>query len=252
MVIVSQCSWTAEDASVSITHFRAERSGIIDVWHFLVDHRTELWPAALTHGRIVLTALVIAVPLSILLGVWAADRPKVAATALGVAGVIITVPSYALFGLLVAPLGIGTKPTVVALALYSVLPVLRNTIVGIQEVPAATLEAARGMGMTERQTLTRVRIPLALPVVLAGVRTATVMIVGITTIAAYIAAGGLGTFVRDGLAGQDRAEIIAATLCIVVLAFLFDGALALLQRWLTRRTNPGATHAPEPLAEVPA
>ena len=192
-----------------------------------------------------LTALAIAVPLSVLLGVWAADRRRVAAVALGVAEVVITVPSYALFGLLVAPLGIGTKPTVVALALYSVLPVLRNTIVGIQEVPAATLEAARGMGMTERQTLTRVRIPLAMPVVLAGVRTATVMIVGITTIAAYIAAGGLGTFVRDGLAGQNRPEIIAATLCIVALAFVFDGLLALLQRRLTRRAK--LESAPTPM-----
>ena len=171
------------------------------------------------------------------------------------AGVIITVPSYALFGLLVVPLGIGFRPALVALALYSVLPVLRNTIVGLQEVPPATLEAARGMGMTERQTLLRVRLPLALPVVLAGVRTATVMIVGITTIAAYITAGGLGTFVRDGLAGQNRDEIIASTVCIVALAFLFDGLLAALQHRLARRgrptADPGASQAvPTPAVEV--
>ena len=237
-------SWTDEDASVLREHSRAERSRIINAWTFLTDHRSELWSATLTHGRIVLTALAASVPASVVLGVVAADRRKLSAVALGVAGVVITVPSYALFGLLVAPLGIGTPPTVVALALYSVLPVLRNTVVGIQEVPAETLEAARGMGMTNRQTLTRVRIPLAMPVILAGVRTATVMIVGITTIAAYIAAGGLGTFVRDGLTSQNRSEIIAATACIVALAFSFDGLLALLQGFLGRRTHPGPVGRP--------
>ena len=235
-----------------IQQFRTERSGIIDVWHFLVDNRSDLWKATQVHGRIVLTALIIAVPLSIVLGVWAADRKRVAAVAIGVAGVIITIPSYALFGLLVVPLGIGSKPAIAALAMYSVLPVLRNTIVGIQQVPPATLEAARGMGMTERQTLTRVRLPLALPIVLAGVRTATVMIVGITTIAAYIAAGGLGTYVRDGLAGQNRSEIIAATLCIVALAFVFDGLLALLQHVLLRRTRPARVIVENPADPLPA
>ena len=205
------------------------------VWHFLSDNRSELWQAALEHARIVLTALVFAVPASVLLGVWATERRRVAAVSLGIAGVIITVPSYALFGLLIGPFGIGSKPAIIALALYSVLPVLRNTIVGLQQVPAPTVEAARGMGMTERQVFVRVRLPLAAPVILAGIRTASVMIVGITTIAAYIAAGGLGTFVRDGLASQDRAEVLAATLCIVALAFFFDGVLSIVQRVLGRR-----------------
>jgi osmoprotectant transport system permease protein len=126
---------------------------------------------------------------------------------------------------------------VIALVLYSILPILRNVIVGVQSVPAATMEAARGMGMTNRQVLLRVRLPIALPVIIAGVRTATVMIVGITTIAAYIAAGGLGTYVRDGLTSQNRDEIIVATLCIVVLAFTLDSALAVVQRTLLRRTH---------------
>ena len=207
------------------------------MWEFLSDNRSGLWDATLTHGRIVLTALAFAVPLSVALGLWTADRRAAAGAALGVAGVLITIPSYALFGLLVAPFGIGTKPTVIALVLYSILPILRNVIVGLRSVPAATREAARGMGMTDRQVLFRVRLPLALPVIIAGVRTATVMIVGITTIAAYIAAGGLGTYVRDGLTSQNRDEIIVATLCIVALAFTFDGALAVVQRTLLRRTH---------------
>jgi len=220
------------------------------VWHFLVDNRSELWHAGLVHTRIVLTALAAAVPLSVLVGVWAADRRRVAALTLGAASVVITIPSYALFGLLVGPFGIGSKPAVIALALYSVLPVLRNTIVGLQQVAPATVEAARGMGMTGRQILLRVRLPLAMPVILAGIRTATVLIVGITTIAAYIAAGGLGTFVRDGLAGQDRTEVLASTACIVALAFLLDGILALVQRALARRPGPrrtGTARTPAPL-----
>jgi osmoprotectant transport system permease protein len=214
------------------------RSLAIDILEFLTDNRADLWTSTLTHGRIVLTALSIAVPLSVLLGLYIADRPAAAAGALGVAGVLITIPSYALFGLLVAPFGIGTKPTVIALVLYSILPILRNVIVGIRSIPAGTVEAARGMGMTNRQVTMGVQLPLALPVIVAGIRTATVMIVGITTIAAYIAAGGLGTFIRDGLTSQNRAEIVAATLCIVALAFAFDGALALVQRLLVRRARP--------------
>ena len=206
------------------------------MWQFLVDNRTELWREGLVHARIVLTALAFAVPFSVLLGTWAADRRRVAAVSLGAAGVIITIPSYALFGLLVGPVGIGSKPAIIALALYSVLPVLRNTIVGLQQVPSETVEAARGMGMTERQVFVRVRLPLATPVILAGIRTATVMIVGITTIAAYIAAGGLGTFVRNGLASQDREEVLVATICIVALAFFLDAVLALLQRRLAARS----------------
>ena len=104
--------------------------------------------------------------------------------------------------------------------------------------------------MTERQVFARVRLPLAAPVILAGIRTATVMIVGITTIAAYIAAGGLGTFVRDGLASQNRAEVIAATICIVALAFFFDAILATVQRLLARR--PAAAAPGKPNAGTPA
>lgn len=218
------------------------------VWHFLADNRSDLWSAARVHARIVLTALAFAVPTSVLLGTWAADRKRVAAAALGVAGVIITIPSYALFGLLVGPVGIGSKPAIIALSLYSVLPVLRNTIVGLQQVPSATVESARGMGMTERQVFTRVRLPLAAPVILAGIRTATVMIVGITTIAAYIAAGGLGTFVRDGLASQNRDEVIGATLCIVGLAFFLDGVLALVQRRLVHRPAAAKAGVPRSVA----
>src|SRR5207244_9940629 len=123
-----------------------------------------------SHARLVALALLVAVPPAVALGVAAARRPRLAALAVGTAGVIFTIPSLALYALLVAPLGLGTPPAVAALALYSVLPVLRNTVVGLSEVPADAVEAARGMGMTERQALWRGRVSRALPGVVGGRR----------------------------------------------------------------------------------
>jgi ABC-type proline/glycine betaine transport system permease subunit len=206
----------------------------IDVWHFLVDNRPELWSETATHARLVAVALLIAVPPAVALGVAAAGRPRLASLALGTAGVIFTIPSLALFALLVGPLGLGTGPAVAALALYSVLPVLRNTVVGLDEVPAEAIEAARGMGMTETQALWRVRLPLALPVVLGGVRVAAVTAVGIATVAALVAAGGLGDSIFAGLRAGDDTQVLAATAVIAALALAVDATLALVERGLRR------------------
>jgi len=216
----------------------------VDVWNFILDHGSQFWSNGATHARLVGTALVLAVPVAVAVGGLASSRPRFAGVALAVAGVIITIPSFALFGLLIAPLGLGFRPAVATLALYALLPVLRNTIVGLAEVPADVVEAARGMGMTGRQALWRVRLPLALPVIIAGVRVATVMIVGITTIAALITAGGLGTFIFDGLRSGDRTEILAGTVTIVALALAFDGCLAVVERFLRRHAPRESRTAP--------
>ena len=199
-----------------------------------MDHRPELWSETGSHARLVALALLIAVPPAVALGVAAARRPRLAAVAVGAAGVIFTIPSLALFALLVAPLGLGTPPAVAALALYSVLPVLRNTVVGLDQVPAEAVEAARGMGMTEAQALWRVRLPLALPVVLGGVRVAAVTAVGIATVAALVAAGGLGDSIFAGLRAGDETQVLAATGVIAALALAVDGTLALAERALRR------------------
>lgn len=180
-------------------------------------------------------ALLLAVPPAVALGVVAARRPRLAAVAVGTAGVIFTIPSLALFALLVAPLGLGTAPAVAALALYSVLPVLRNTVVGLNEVPPDAVEAARGMGMTEAQALWRVRLPLALPVVVGGVRVAAVTAVGVATVAALVAAGGLGDSIFAGLRAGDSTEVLAATAVIATLALAVDGTLAVVERSLRDR-----------------
>ena len=206
-----------------------------------MDHRPELWSETEAHARLVAVALVVAVPPAVALGVAAARRPRLAALAVGTAGVIFTIPSLALFALLVAPLGLGAPPAVAALALYSVLPVLRNTVVGLTEVPAEVVEAARGMGMTESQALWRVRLPLALPVVVGGVRVAAVTAVGVATVAALVAAGGLGDSIFAGLRAGDDTEVLAATAVVAALALTVDGSLALVERRLRRGSaaSPG-------------
>lgn len=168
------------------------------------------------------------------LGVAAARRPRFAAVAIGTAGVVFTIPSLALFALMVGPLGLGRAPAVAALALYSVLPVLRNTVVGLRQVPADAMEAARGMGMTERQTLWQVRLPLALPVVVGGVRVAAVTAVGVATVGALVAAGGLGESIFAGLRAGDDTQVLATTAVIAALVLMVDGALTLVERRLRR------------------
>jgi osmoprotectant transport system permease protein len=199
-----------------------------------VENRPELWNETTTHAQLVALALLLAVPPAVAIGVVAAARPRMAGLAVGAAGVIFTIPSLALFALLVGPLGLGTAPAVAALALYSVLPVLRNTVVGLQEVPSDAVEAARGMGMTEMQTLWRVRFPLALPVVVGGVRVAAVTAVGMATVAALVAAGGLGDSIFAGLRASDETQVLAAITVIAVLALAVDGTLALVERGLRR------------------
>lgn len=199
-----------------------------------MDNRPELWSETGAHTRLVAVALLIAVPPAVALGVAVARRPRLAAVAVGTAGVVFTVPSLALFALMVGPLGLGRAPAIAALALYSVLPVLRNTVVGLGEVPADAVEAARGMGMTETQALWRVRLPLALPVVVGGVRVAAVTAVGVATVGALVAAGGLGESIFAGLRAGDDTQVLATTGVIAALALTVDGTLALVERLLRR------------------
>ncbi|HLK11485.1 MAG TPA: ABC transporter permease [Candidatus Binatia bacterium] len=179
-------------------------------------------------------AAAVAIPLGIVL----TRRPAWRRPVLGAASVVQTVPSLALFGLLI-PLpalgGIGTRTALVALTLYGILPVLRNTVAGIDGVDPAVREAGRGMGMTDAQLLCRVELPLAASVILAGVRTATVIDVGLATIAAAIGAGGLGVFIFRGLAMLDDRTLLAGALPAAALALVADGALGLVERALRPR-----------------
>ncbi|HET7692943.1 MAG TPA: ABC transporter permease [Gemmatimonadota bacterium] len=211
---------------------------------YLSAHRGQV--AALLGEHVVLVAIAVgaAVAIGVPLGILATRDRRVERGVLGTANVLQTVPSLALFGFLIpVPFvgGIGASTAIVALTLYALLPIVRNTHAGIRGVDPALAEAGRGMGMTDRQLLAKVELPLAAGVIVAGVRVATVISIGIATIAAAIGAGGLGVYIFQGLAMVDDTVILAGAVPAALLALAADGALG----WLARRlTPPGAPGAP--------
>ncbi len=187
------------------------------------------------HLLLVGVSVGIATAVGVPLGIVLTRRPGWQKLVLGAASVVQTIPSLALFGLLIpVPFlgGIGMRTALVALTLYALLPVLRNTVVGIAGVDPAVREAGRGLGMTDRQLLVRVELPLAASVVVAGIRIATVVGIGLATIAAAIGAGGLGVFIFRGVAMLDNRTIMAGALPAAALALLADTALGMLERRL--------------------
>jgi osmoprotectant transport system permease protein len=207
----------------------------MNVWQFFASHRVEILAATREHLMLVLISIAIAVAVGVPVGMALVTHPRLRAGALAVASIFQTIPSLALFGFLI-PLpflgGIGTRTAIVALVLYALLPILRNTYVGLTGVDPAILEAAEAMGMTEDQILFRVRLPLASSFILAGIRTATVITIGVATIAAAIGAGGLGTFIFRGVAMVSDAVILAGAIPAALLALLADFLLGLLERRL--------------------
>ena len=205
----------------------------MNVLDFFSSHRAEILQATLVHLFLVVVSMAIAIAIGVPLGMMLVKRRRFRALALGFASVMQTIPSLALFGFLI-PLpflgGIGTRTAVIALVLYALLPILRNTVVGLTNLDPAVLEAAEAMGMTEMQILVKVRFPLGLSVILAGVRTATVITIGVATIAAAIGAGGLGTFIFRGVAMVNDAVILAGAIPAALLALAADAALGLLER----------------------
>jgi osmoprotectant transport system permease protein len=204
-------------------------------WTFFTEHRAEILNATFDHLTLVVIAMTIAILISVPLGMLIVQRPALRTIALGIASVFQTIPSLALFGFLI-PIpfigGIGKRTAIVALVLYALLPILRNTYVGLTGIDPAVLEAAEAMGMTRAQILWRVRLPLALAVILAGIRTATIITIGVATIAAAIGAGGLGTFIFRGVALVSDSLILAGAIPAALLALLADFLLGLLERRL--------------------
>ena len=204
-------------------------------WNFFFDHRSEILSATLDHLTLVVIAMAFAITIAVPLGMLIVQHRHLRAIALGVASVFQTIPSLALFGFLI-PIpfigGIGRRTAIVALVLYAILPILRTTYVGLTGIDPAILEAAEAMGMTSTQILLRVRLPLALSVILAGIRTATVITIGVATIAAAIGAGGLGTFIFRGVAMVNDSVILAGAIPAALLAIFADLLLGLLERRL--------------------
>ena len=209
-------------------------AGTID-WFFFLEHRAEILSATLDHVELVLISMVVGIFIAVPLGMFIVQRPALRAISIGIANIFQTIPSLALFGFLI-PIpfigGIGKRTAIVALVLYALLPILRNTYVGLNGIDPAVLEAAEAMGMTSAQILFRVRFPLALSIILAGIRTATIITIGIATIAAAIGAGGLGTFIFRGVALVSDSLILAGAIPAALLALIADFLLGLLERRL--------------------
>jgi len=198
----------------------------IDRWPNIVD-------ATLQHIALSIVALFFAIVLAVPTGILLTRFNKLAAPVLGVISVLQTIPSLALLGFMIPLFGIGATPAVIAMVVYALLPIARNTYTGILDVDPALLEAARGMGMTKGQMLWMVELPLARSVIFAGVRTATVMTIGVATLASFIGAGGLGDMILRGIAMVDTGIILAGAVPAAVLAILFDMLLAWTDRQLT-------------------
>ncbi|NIR42715.1 MAG: ABC transporter permease [Gemmatimonadetes bacterium] len=200
---------------------------------FLSRNKAEFFTLLGEHLMLVGVSIGVALAVGIPLGVILTRRPQLSPPILGLANIFQTIPSLALFGFLI-PIpfigGIGARTAIVALVLYALLPIIRNTYAGIQGVDPAVREAGRGMGMTDRQLLFMVEIPLAFGVILAGVRVATVIGVGIATIAAAIGAGGLGVFIFRGVATVNNTLILAGALPAALMALAVDFLLGRLER----------------------
>jgi osmoprotectant transport system permease protein len=209
------------------------------LWEQLVKQFDMRWNdlilSIFQHIELVFFSMILAVVLGVPLGIVITRFARLRGVVLGTSGVLQTIPSLALLGFMIPLFGIGTKTAVAALFLYSLLPIIRNTFTGIQDVDKSIIEAARGMGMTDRQILFRVELPLAMNVIMAGIRTSTVINVGTATLAAFIGAGGLGDFIFLGISRNIDALVLLGAFPAALLALLFDFILGKLERWTTPR-----------------
>jgi len=207
----------------------------MNVIQYFERHPDEILQATVEHIWLVGIAMLIAVAIGVPLGILVARRPWLSKPILGTANVAETIPSLALFGFLLPVPWLGDRAArlaIAALALYALLPIIRNTAAGIASVDPAVSEAARGMGMTSRQILFKVELPLSMSTVLAGVRVSTVLTIGIATIAAAVGAGGLGEYIFRGLAMVNNSLILAGAIPAALLALAADFLLSVLERSL--------------------
>ncbi|ERH66882.1 MULTISPECIES: osmoprotectant ABC transporter permease OsmW [Pantoea] len=210
----------------------------MDTLHYIMDNWNTLLALTWQHTWLVLVAVGFAILVGVPLGILIVRFKWLATPVLGIATIVLTIPTIALFGLMI-PLfsligqGIGALPAITAVFLYSLLPIVRNTHTALENLPPGLREAGRGIGMTFWQRLRWVEIPMALPVIFGGIRTAVVMNVGVMAIAAVIGAGGLGLQLLDGISGSDVRMLIAGALMICLLAIILDWLLHRLQSALT-------------------
>ncbi|SES00069.1 ABC transporter permease [Psychrobacillus sp. OK032] len=209
----------------------------LNIWEQFMQQAEMRWQevieATSVHIQLVFFSMLIAIILGIGLGILITRVPKLSTIVLGGAGIMQTIPSLALLGFMIPIFGIGVNTAIAALFLYSLLPIIRNTYTGIKDVNKATVEAAKGMGMTSLQVLIKVELPLAIPMIMAGVRTAAVINVGTATLAAFIGAGGLGDFIFLGITRGIDGLILLGAIPAALLAIILEIFFTYLERWTT-------------------
>jgi osmoprotectant transport system permease protein len=210
----------------------------VDILHFISENTDECLALTLEHMEIVVFSVFLATLIAVPTGVAITRNERVAKKIINAANILMTIPSIALFGLMLPVLslighGLGKVPAVIALVIYSQLPIIRNTYVGIKNVPSELVDAGRGLGMNGWTRLKEIEIPLAIPVIIAGLRTATVMNIGIAAIAAYIGAGGLGVFIQQGIARVYEEMILTGAILVALLAVMVDAGMGLLENLVT-------------------
>ncbi|WP_426482340.1 ABC transporter permease/substrate-binding protein [Chryseobacterium sp. R2ACT005] len=199
-------------------------------WQFVTEQHEKLLTQIVQHLGLTFLSLFLAIIIGVPLGILIARKRKLSGSVLGIAGILQTIPSIALLGFMIPAFGIGATPAIVALLIYALLPIIRNTYTGIMEVDPAVTEAAKAMGMNRKQLLFKVQLPLAMPVIIAGIRTAAVINVGVATLASFVAAGGLGEFIFGGISLNNTNMILAGAIPAALLAVLLDQTIAVLQK----------------------
>ena len=204
---------------------------------FAFSNSNQLLRLLFQHLEITLLSIALALPLGVVVGTFISVYERARTPVLWLAGIMQTIPSIALFGLLIPIMGIGMPPVVAALIAYSQLPIIRNTYIGLTQVNQEAVEAGRGLGMNRRERLRRVQIPIALPVIMAGVRNSVVIIVGIAAIGAFIGAGGLGDYLFQGIRRRNVDMIVVTTVLLSALALVLDYGFGVSERLLRARNG---------------
>lgn len=214
-----------------------------DLFNYFRDNSSEVLDFTIEHVQLVGLAIIISILIGVPIGIYLTTNNELAETILQIFSIIMTIPSIALFGIMIPVLsiinqGIGFLPALIALVLYSQLPIIRNTYTGINSVDPTVRDAAIGIGMTTFQRLIRVEIPNALPLIMAGVRTATVLNIGIGAIAAFIGSGGLGVLINQGISRSNSTMVLAGAIVLSILALLVDLILKYIQvKFSPKRMN---------------
>ena len=213
--------------------------GLSSWFTYVGDHWPDILVGLGQHARLVIIVVVAATVFSVVLGILVERHAAARAAALSIAGIFLTIPSLALFALFIPLVGIGNPPAIIAMFLYAILPILRNTVTGLDEVSPAVVESAKGMGMNRAQQLWRIRLPLAWPIIMTGIRVSTLITVGIAAIAVLVGGDGLGTFIQGGLTRlglpNSFESVWSGTVFVVALGLVLDLILSFVQRVTTSR-----------------